>query len=46
MAETKYGNLVKKLAFQKGRGGANAREMVFVTGDQMAGFELNFIVGI
>ncbi len=26
--------------------GANARELVFVSGDQMGGFDLNFIVGV
>ena len=46
MAEMKYGDLVKKLSFRKGRGGANAKELVFVSGDEMAGFELNFIVGV
>ncbi len=42
----KYGSLVKKLEFRPGRGGANARELVFVMGEEMAGFDLNFIVGI
>jgi hypothetical protein len=42
----KYGNLVKPLSFKKGQGGANARELVFVSGEEMGGFELNFIVGI
>ena len=46
MAENRYGDLVKSLAFQKGRGGANARELVFVGGDAMAGFDFNFIVGV
>ena len=46
MAETKYGNLVKQLSFTKGRGGANARELVFVGGDELAGFDFNFIVGV
>jgi len=46
MAETKYGHLVKHLAFRKGRGGANAKQMVAVTGDEIAGFDLNFIVGV
>ena len=46
MAETKYGYLVKQLTFRKGRGGANAKELVFVSGEEMAGFELNFIVGV
>jgi hypothetical protein len=42
----KYDALLKKLEFRPGRGGANARELVFVMGDEMAGFDLNFIVGI
>ncbi|OGO31220.1 MAG: hypothetical protein A2Z29_09275 [Chloroflexi bacterium RBG_16_56_11] len=46
MAGTKYGDLVKKLSFREGRGGANAKELVFVGGDEMAGFEFNFIVGV
>ena len=46
MPETKYGDLVKKLSFRKGMGGANARELVFVGGDELGGFELNFIVGV
>ena len=46
MAETKYGHLVKKLSFRPGRGGANARELVAVTGDKMAGFDFNFIIGV
>ncbi|MCK4274010.1 MAG: hypothetical protein KAW90_03890 [Dehalococcoidales bacterium] len=46
MAETKYGDLVKKLPFREGMGGANARELVFIGGDELAGFEFNFIVGV
>ena len=46
MAETKYGNYVKQLAFQQGRGGANAKELTFVSGEDMGGFELNFIIGV
>jgi hypothetical protein len=46
MAETKYGKMVKKLNFQKGHGGANARELVFVSGEDMGGFDFNFIVGV
>jgi len=42
----KYGHLVKTLEYQPGRGGANARELVFVNGEQLGGFELNFIVGV
>jgi hypothetical protein len=45
MAATKYDHLVKKLAFRAGRGGANARELVFVGGDEL-GFEFNFIIGV
>ncbi len=46
MVETKYGDLVRQLHFQEGRGGANARELVFMGGDQLAGFQLNFIIGV
>jgi len=46
VADTKYGDLVKTLKYQKGRGGANAKELVFVGGDQLQGFNLNFIVGV
>jgi hypothetical protein len=46
VAEAKYGDLVRKLSFRKGRGGANAKELVFVSGEELAGFELNFIVGV
>ncbi|MCJ7604753.1 MAG: hypothetical protein MUO19_01805 [Dehalococcoidales bacterium] len=46
MADTKYGNLVNKLTFRQGRGGANAKELVFVGGEELGGFEMNFIVGV
>jgi hypothetical protein len=46
VAARKYGDLVKKLNFRQGRGGANARELVFVGGDEIGGIELNFIVGV
>jgi hypothetical protein len=46
VAEDKYGKYVNKLKFQKGRGGANARELVFVGGEELGGFNLNFIVGV
>jgi hypothetical protein len=46
MAENKYANLVTQLKFVKGRGGANAKELVFVGGDQLSGFNLNFIIGV
>ena len=46
MAETKYGDYVKQLAFTPGRGGANAKELVFVSGEDMGGFDFNFIIGV
>ena len=46
MAETKYGDLVRTLKYIKGRGGANAKEMTFVGGEQIQGFALNFVVGV
>jgi hypothetical protein len=46
VAEPKYSNLVKTLMFKKGRGGANAKELVFVDGDEIANFDFNFIVGV
>ena len=46
MSDTKYGDLVKSLAFKAGRGGANAKELVFVGGEELGGFDLNFIVGV
>ncbi len=46
MPAKKYADLVKKLNFRKGMGGANARELVFVGGEELGGFELNFIVGV
>ena len=46
MANAKYGDLVRKLEFRQGSGGANAREIVFVQGADMQGFELNFMLGV
>lgn len=46
MVDTKYGNYVKQLAFRQGGGGANAKEMVYVSGEDMGGFDFNFIVGV
>lgn len=46
MGKGKYADLVKYLAFRPGRGGANARELVFVSGEEMAGFNFNFIIGV
>lgn len=47
MAEAKYGQLVKQLTFREGTfAKANAREMTFMKGDDLAGFNLNFILGV
>jgi hypothetical protein len=46
MADSKYGHLVRQMTYRKGSGGANARELTFVQGEELAGFELNFIVGV
>jgi len=47
VADTKYGHLVKKLEFRSSPlGGANARELTFVGGDDLQGFDLNFIIGV
>jgi hypothetical protein len=46
VAETKYGHLVKTMPYQTGRGGANARQMTFMKGENLGGFDLNFIVGV
>ncbi|MBN1161573.1 MAG: hypothetical protein JXA17_06485 [Dehalococcoidales bacterium] len=46
MAATKYGDLVRTLNYIKGMGGANARQMTFMAGDQLQGFNLNFVVGV
>jgi hypothetical protein len=46
VAETKYGNLVKTLKYIKGRGGANAKQMTFMAGEQLNGLNLNFVIGV
>ncbi len=47
MAETKYGHLVKKLGFRKGTmGGANARQLISMSGDELEGLNLNFTMGL
>jgi hypothetical protein len=44
---SEYGHLFKKLEFRKSPlGGGNARELTFVGGDDIQGFELNFIIGV
>lgn len=39
---------MRRLVFQGGTGGAraNAREMAFMLGDKLAGFDMNFILGV
>ena len=46
MADTKYGDLIKTLKFHPGRGGGNARELAPVAGEELAGFDFNFIIGV
>lgn len=46
MVETKYGHLVKTMPYREGRGGANARQMTFMKGEDLGGFNLNFIIGV
>lgn len=48
MAEKKYADLVRTLVFQGNFTGAkaNARELTFMTGDKLADFEINFILGV
>lgn len=46
MGENKYGHLVKTMPYREGRGGANARQMTFMKGEDLAGFNLNFIIGV
>lgn len=46
MADLKYGDLVRTLKYIKGRGGANAKEMTFMAGEQLHGFALNFVIGV
>jgi hypothetical protein len=46
MADIKYGQLVRTMTYKEGRGGANARQMTFQKGEDLAGLKLNFIVGV
>lgn len=45
MAKTKYGHLVKKLPVQKGPGGANAEELIWMVGKDLEGLNLHFALG-
>ncbi|MFC1900147.1 hypothetical protein ACFLYN_00990 [Chloroflexota bacterium] len=46
MADTKYGHLVQPLPVKKGPGNANAKQLVWMRGDEMNGLELNFAWGV
>jgi hypothetical protein len=46
MAEKKYAKNVVAMKYIKGRGGANAKQMTFMSGEQMGGLELNFVIGV
>jgi hypothetical protein len=45
MAKTRYGHLVKKLPVQKGTGGANAEELIWMVGKNLEGLDLHFALG-
>jgi len=45
MARTKYGHLIKKLPVQKGTGGANAEELIWMVGKDLEGLNLHFALG-
>ena len=46
MSDNKYDNLLNTLKFQPGRGGANAKELTFLGGEELVGFNFNFIIGV
>jgi hypothetical protein len=46
VAEKKYAKNVVPMKYIKGRGGANAKQMTFMSGEQMGGLELNFVIGV
>jgi hypothetical protein len=46
MGETKYGDLVRKLPFQRGPGGANAKQIIQMSGEDLEGLDLNFSLGL
>ena len=47
MAQSNYDHLLKTLTFRKSElGGANAKELVFMAGEDLSGFDFNFIVGV
>jgi hypothetical protein len=45
MAKTKYGHLIKPLPIKQGPGGANAKQLVWMLGKDLAGLNLNFALG-
>ncbi len=46
MSSSNYGHLVKPLPVRKGPGKANAQELVWMMGNELEGFELNFAWGV
>jgi hypothetical protein len=46
MAANKYDELFKALEFRLGRGGGNAKELTFLGGEELVGFDFNFIIGV
>ena len=46
MTQSKYGNLVKKMKAQKGPGGADAKQLISMSGDDLEGSNLNFQMGL
>lgn len=46
MAEKKYAKHVVPMKYIKGRGGANAKQMTFMSGEQLGGLELNYVIGV
>jgi hypothetical protein len=46
VAEKKYTKNVAPMKYIKGRGGANAKQMTFMAGEQLGGLELNYVIGV
>ena len=44
-AETQYGHLIKTMPIRKGPGGANAEELIWMFGNELENFNLNFALG-
>jgi hypothetical protein len=46
VVEKKYAKHVMPMKYIKGRGGANAKQMTFMSGEQLGGLELNYVIGV